>query len=116
MKSFRAEPFNQRIGVTTDPKQCVAWYNRYQPSKKMTIEELGDCCGMALYLPKREAEPRFVIYMDKELDISTLFHESLHAAHNVMKYCCVDINYGSTETQAYLMEHIAGKVREKCGF
>jgi hypothetical protein len=113
MKSFLVAPFGQRIGVASSPEQLVSWYNRGLSGKKLTLKELASCDGMSCHLPKRKTTPYFAIWIDTDAPTSTLFHESLHAAHNVMDYCGVPINLGSSETQAYLMEHIAEKVLEK---
>lgn len=114
MKSFIVQPFAQKIGVTSDPKAFIEWWNKYNANvDKMDLKELGRCQGMAAALDDRPKLPQYVIYMPVDFTVTAVFHEALHMAHFVMERCMAPINAESTETQAYLMEHIAEKVMEK---
>ena len=114
MKSFVVQPFAQKIGVTSDPKEFLAWWNKYnENADKMDFKQLARCQGMAAALDERPKLPQYVIYLPVDYTITTVFHEALHMAHFIMERCMAPINAESTETQAYLMEHIAEKAVEK---
>lgn len=113
MKSFMVQPFSQRVYVTKDKKQFSSRYNRnIGNGEKMTITELESCAGMAVHLERKEKAALFMMYMRDDCPY-TLFHESLHMAHFIMHYCDAPINLESTETQAYLLEHIAKMTHKK---
>ena len=100
------QPFGQRVYVTADAKAFVRAYNRIS-EVAMELDEADRCDGMAVRGEK------FLIYVRPGADHSTYYHEALHMAHFIMEHCAQDINLESTETQAYLMEHIAESVRKK---
>lgn len=124
MKSFKVQPFDQRVGVTTDWKEFLKHDQDYALTlheKKIVDEEhvpveekdLVHCLGMTgywQYLPRGEI--KFLIFVKNPKDTSCIFHEALHAAHYVMEHCGQPIDLDSTETQAYLMEFIAAEVIE----
>ena len=128
MKSFLIEPWGQRVYVSSDPKRTMSRYNKH-PScageDQTSLEELLENRGMAMHFEgKGQNKPLFLFWLapDQQLPqltakeweaISTVFHEALHMAHYLMDYCGAPINMDSTETQAYLMEHIAEMVRKK---
>ena len=121
MKSFKVEPWGQRVYVSSDSKKVMARYNNHAACvEKETAEDFLDCRGCAYYLPaKGRNKVLFMYYVSPSWsplvwdDLSTLFHEALHMAHYLMEYCGAPINLDSTETQAYLMEHIALMARKK---
>lgn len=99
--------------MTSDAKEYVSWFNKFTPDReKIDAKEMDKCGGMAAYLDDRETHPFFAIYMAPGWETTTLFHEALHMAHFIMEHCSAPINLESTETQAYLMEHIVEKVQE----
>jgi hypothetical protein len=114
MKSFLSQPFCQRIYLTLDPLAFTRRYNRYAADdEKMLITELEDCVGMAAHLEAKGKSPLFMMYLQSDCDDATLYHESLHLAHYLMDFSGAPISMDSTETQAYLMTHIAAMAKEK---
>ncbi len=121
MKSFIVQPWNQRVYVSSDPARVIARYNRHSDAEeKMTLDELENCRGMAIHLqPKGKCKTLFLLFLSPSwdpthfADLQTLHHEALHMGHFLMEYCGQPINMDSTETQAYLMEHIAERARRK---
>lgn len=121
MKSFKVQPFAQRIYVSQDSHQTVTRYNNHAGcDEKTSLGELSGCRGMAFHLmPKGKSPALFLLYLPDDwsrntfVDISTLFHEALHLTHFVMDYCALPLGLESTEAQAYLMEHIADMVQRK---
>ena len=114
MKSFLVQPFHQRVYVTAGSQEFQRKYNSYAPeTERMELKELEDCRGMAVHLTKKNKPALFMLYLAYDYDDSTLFHECLHLAHFVMEYASAPISLESTETQAYLMEHIAATTRKK---
>jgi hypothetical protein len=114
LKSFKVQPFGQRVYVSREPSRVVSRYNNHAAAEdKCTLEELAGCRGMAIHLePKGKSKVLFLLYL-RGWDPTTLFHESLHMAHFLMEYCSAPINMESTEMQAYLMEHIADNAAKK---
>jgi len=122
MKTFIAQPFEQKVGVTTKWQEFLKHDQDYALvlHKKKLIDDdhqpveekdLVHCLGMTGYWKYRPREEiKFLIYIKNKRDISLIFHESLHAAHYIMEHCGQPIDFESTEIQAYLMESIAGNV------
>ena len=121
MKSFKVQPFSQRIYVSQNASQTVTRYNNHAGcDEKTSEEELHGCRGIAFHLaPTGKSLALFLLYLPADwnhsnfADISTLFHEALHLTHFVMDYCSLPLALESTEAQAYLMEHIADMVQRK---
>jgi hypothetical protein len=114
MKSFLIQPFHQRIHLTTIPGEFRRKYNAHAPENGlMELSEFEECRGMAAHLVKKGKPALFMLYLSHDYDEGTLYHESLHLAHFVMDYASAPISMESTETQAYLMEHIAATARNK---
>jgi len=127
VKTFVVQPFDQKVGVTTNWEEFLKHDQDYALvlHKKKLIDDEHDpveekdlvhCLGMTgywKYQPRDEI--KFLIYIKNKKDTSLIFHESLHAAHYVMEHCAQPIDMDSTEVQAYLMEFIASNVMRLLG-
>jgi len=67
------------------------------------------CKGMAAHVFRKRKAPHalFIMYVAPDAPPSVVYHEALHLTHMLMDYTGMPIDYESTETQAYTMEHIA---------
>lgn len=115
MKSFLVQPFGQRVYVTADGGEFLARYNREKRKHKKAMKptELDGTNGMAVSIKTQHGIRYFALYIKDPKTLSTIFHESLHMTHFLMKHAGMPICPSSTELQAYTMEAIAEQTWKK---
>ena len=106
------QPYDLPIAVFKDLDEFQEFH------KILTGEEyarMAYAAGLTITMESEDLGAVFVLYLPKRWTMDVVYHEALHMTHALMQFVGQDVDGSdsSSETQAYLQEHIVRRIRDE---
>jgi hypothetical protein len=105
-----------RIEIVTGLAMLKRYAHRYQLHSHPGVAEMlaGEYHGQFLGMQTMVGSCTYLLILPEELDMHTVYHESLHAANQIWYNVGARLTTDNDEVIAYTMNYIAQYIEEVC--